>query len=136
MACWMMLHTKHLLGDKAFLFLAIAYHGFITVLMVLPTSDLPSWELPNLDKMVHAGIYFSLYLLWGFVLFRKKYSMKKHLITIAILLFIYGMVIEVVQGAWVVSRTFDLWDVAANTVGILFGGIVLYKISRSKVLKN
>lgn len=62
--------------------------------------------------------------------------MKKHLITIAILLFIYGMVIEVVQGAWVVSRTFDLWDVAANTVGILFGGIVLYKISRSKVLKN
>jgi len=44
--------------------------------------------------------------------------------------FIYGIVIEVLQELFFESRTADIWDVVANSAGILLGWLIFRNIKK------
>jgi VanZ family protein len=64
-----------------------------------------------------------LFFLWAQALSIKNQISRLSLKIVFALLF-YGIIIEVIQDNWSVSRTGDLMDVLANTIGILLGLIV------------
>ncbi len=71
--------------------------------------------------------YFLLVLLW-FLFGLSNYKttgFKKLLMIIACLSFAYGIIIEVLQGSLVETRTADIYDVLANGLGILTAVLVL-----------
>lgn len=65
------------------------------------------------DKVLHALAYATL-MLWFSGLFLRG----PRIAAVAVLLFLLGLVLDMLQGM-VSTRTFDLWDVAANGSGIL-----------------
>lgn len=94
--------------------------GWLLVAGVCIGSLLPGTALPNLfigDKWQHAGAYFLLMIWFGGLSERGR-----HFVVAAILL-VLGFGLDSIQGG-MVSRRFDLADVAANGVGIILGLIL------------
>jgi VanZ family protein len=107
-----------------FLFLVVSI-----VLLTLPGNDLPTTgfftEIPQFDKLVHIGMFGLLVYLFG-VAFQK--TLKKDrifLLWVAVLGILYGVAMEFVQKYWVASRSFDLKDIVADTVGCLVAYVCL-----------
>ena len=95
--------------------------GWLLIALVCLGSLLPpAPEMRVLvdDKILHATAY-GVLTLW----FSGLYVRGRNIAVIAVLLFFLGFVLDVLQGA-VSSRTFDLWDVAANAGGILAAWMV------------
>lgn len=124
---------SRLLGNKFLLALAIIYSLGITVLFLMPTSDLPKMHLPGgFDKFVHLLIHFGLVCLWQLYLlkrYKNTLPLKSILFLLAAIL-IYGIVIELLQGSLTVSRTADYNDVVANFSGALLGVLVFRNVKR------
>jgi VanZ family protein len=76
------------------------------------------YELPNLDKIVHAGLYF---LLMSAIIFdnRKTINKSSHLFLTALIPLAYGIFMEILQSSLTISRSASIYDVIANTTGIL-----------------
>lgn len=110
----------HLLGDKLRIWLAIAAHITATAAMLWPSPDLPDIDVPMADKWAHFLVFGVLYFLWAMALQNRERSYRSIWGLVFALLF-YGIIIEVIQEYWYVSRTGDLMDVLANTIGILLG---------------
>ncbi len=108
----------------------------VTVLMLLPSSGFPNIQISNFDKLAHVGIYFLSFLLWVFSFFNKAGSLKNLVFLVLVLLLIYGMVIEVVQGQVIPDRTSDIWDVVANIVGLGIGWVAFYILKPIWPAKN
>ncbi len=110
----MLKHTKNLLERNSFL-IAISLTLLIAYLSLSKPIEI---EIPIkitfLDKILHASAYFTLTLSWLFAL-RKKSKFK--LISIAI--FLYGILMEFLQGWLTNTRQKDIYDVFANSLGIL-----------------
>lgn len=120
----MMLDIKHLLGNKKLLIIsAIAYSGLITILFLMPSSDLPRVNLHGgADKSAHFLIHFILVFLWQLYFF-SLYDYRFLWRNASMVLFgsiLYGIIIELLQGQLTDSRTPDFYDVLAN-----FGGAVV-----------
>lgn len=92
-----------------------------SILFVLPGSALPKagWMAAlQVDKWVHVGIFSLLCFFWGIALGAKRGKKAVLLVTAAIA---YAFLVEVVQDRYVANRSFDLWDVVADTAGIALG---------------
>ncbi|HMB73866.1 MAG TPA: VanZ family protein [Gammaproteobacteria bacterium] len=91
--------------------------GWLLVVGVIAGSLVPGDMLSGIsvgDKILHAGSYFAL-MIW----FSGLYRRERH-IFIVLFLFVLGFALDYVQGS-LLSRSFDIGDVAANTGGILIG---------------
>ena len=120
---WTMPHIKNLLAHKNLLFAALFYSFIISILFFLPTTGLPKVNFAAADKIVHGFIYFVLINLW-MAYFYAKNNFHFDGKSIAILFFsilLYGIVIEILQGLFTVSREADIFDLIANTIGSLLG---------------
>jgi VanZ family protein len=126
--------TKHLLADKRLLFIAIIYSCLITVLFFIPSQDLPKTQLLEADKLVHILVYFILVNLWMLYLYvSNDYHFEKKWIPILLLsILLYGIIIEIFQGLFTVSRSADILDVVSNLLGSLLG-IFFFKIVKQKL---
>lgn len=109
----------HLLGDKSRVWLAIAAHISATVAMLWPSPDLPDIDVPMVDKWAHFLVFGVLYFLWALALQNRRSFRLNVGLVLALLL--YGIIIEVIQEHWSVTRTGDVIDVLANCIGILLG---------------
>ncbi|MDO9037918.1 MAG: VanZ family protein [Lutibacter sp.] len=82
------------------------------------------------DKILHTVGYFMLTISWLMAYNVKSNPMKLSLL-IASAVFIYGIIIEILQGALTDYRQADLYDVFANfsgiAVAIMFFALVLKK---------
>lgn len=107
--------------------LSIAWAILIFVLCTLPPSSLPKVKILHLDKVAHFGVFFVqsvlLSLLFSFQT-RKSYFQIIFLSTL--LAFVYGGLIEILQGAFY-NRSGDVYDLVADIFGG-FVGAVLYPI--------
>lgn len=76
------------------------------------------YELPNLDKIVHVGLYFSF---MSAIIFenRKTINRSLQLFLAALIPFAYGIFMEILQSSLTISRTASIYDVIANITGIL-----------------
>lgn len=91
--------------------------GWLLVVGVCVGSLIPGTSLPRFrieDKFLHAGSYFLL-MIW----FAGLYEKRRHIV-IACGLVALGLALDVLQSR-VSTRSFDLFDVAANTAGIIVG---------------
>ncbi|MHB1146852.1 MAG: VanZ family protein [Lutibacter sp.] len=83
------------------------------------------------DKILHAFGYSLLTISW-LLTFRPKTHHWKSILPIALAVFIYGIIIEILQGVFTNNRQADLYDVFANLAGItvatLFFVLVFKKI--------
>ncbi len=129
----MMPLIKLLLGDKTLFFVAVLYSCIISVLFFIPSPELPEIHFSAADKIVHCLIYFVLINIWLLYFYRRKgfdFNMKLILILLVSIL-LYGIIIEILQGLFTVSRIADIFDVAANFIGSLLG-IFFFRSIRHK----
>ena len=124
----MMPHTKRLLGGKTLLFVALFYSCALSVVFFLPPSELPKVTFSSADKVVHGLVYFILVTLWMAYLYQRN-NFQMNTQWIAILFFsilLYGIIIEISQALFTVSRRADIFDLVANVIGSLLG-ILFFK---------
>ena len=113
----------------------IIYFIFISVLFFLPGSAFPksTWfSAIYFDKWVHIALFLGLALLccWGFSIIKQK-----HLISLWVLLIIYGLTVEVIQDQIIKNRSFDLGDWAADIMGSSLG-ILIWHLEYNRYVKK
>jgi len=115
-----------LLGHKIFRLWALLAHVVFSMAMLWPLDKLPDVAYSFPDKWSHFAVFSTLYLLWAFAL-ESKWSLIKLRLRLCFGLVIYGIIIELIQYKWLITRHGDLMDLVANTGGILFG-LILYHV--------
>lgn len=112
----------------------IAWFGIALLLYLSLTPRPPNIQLNHGDKLGHMLAYGVLTYCWAQVLTAKRQRLALALSFIAL-----GVILEYIQG-WTGWRTFDYYDMLANTAGVVTGAIlaaltpnVLALASRSKM---
>ena len=70
------------------------------------------------DKTIHSLAYFVLTISWLGSLKKETNSIVACLIVSAVV-FVYGILIEILQGTATLYREFDFFDIMANFIGII-----------------
>ncbi|MEO0038387.1 MAG: hypothetical protein RIQ59_1598 [Bacteroidota bacterium] len=76
------------------------------------------------DKYVHFLFYFVFVIVWFLFLDRTKYAKSVKLLAL-ILAITFGVLMEICQGLFTTTRTPDVYDVLANSIGAFTGIIIL-----------
>jgi len=120
---------KKLLQVRAFLFIGLFYTLFITIIFLLPSSELPKVEFVN-DKIIHTLLYIVLSFVWllFFFIYNNRIIFFKNLASILILCIIYGIIIEILQQLLIVSRQADINDVMSNILGCIIGAATFWNV--------
>ncbi len=121
---------KNRLGPKNLLYGGILYTIFATFLLLYPAEDIPTVGVPSFDKLGHLCVFGVLVLIWLLFASHKTKGKNGSVIWVLLLVFFYGIVIEVLQGLFLQSRTADGWDILANAAGILLGWLIFQKIKK------
>lgn len=111
------------MGRNYFLYIAIFFTIAITLGSLLSLEGVEQPKVQFFDKLVHIGGYFVLSLSW-LLATQGKIETLKSAILVSILVFVYGIVIEVLQGVLTNYRQADLYDMFANLLGVSIGLIV------------
>ena len=80
--------------------------------------------LLSYDKIAHFLMYFVFTVLWIWGYLRKNnlsINSSKVFWRIAIISFLYGIILEFLQNTIAIHRQFEVWDIIANGLGVLFG---------------
>ncbi len=96
------------------------------------------FEFPQRDKVVHFLMYFGLsifafsenYLKHNFILHREYFF------TLIVLIILAGGSIELFQKYFTIDRSGDIYDMLANTCGLLIALLIFWKIKKSIHYKN
>lgn len=101
--------------------------GWVIFLLCLPGSALPGnpfLERIHFDKWVHIFLFALLSFSWCVWVYQKFKAANRapYIVWVLFLGTLLGVLLEFVQDRWIPLRSFDLWDIAADTVGMLAGG--------------
>jgi len=111
------------LARNYYFFIALACTVTITIGSLISAKNIGTPQINNFDKIVHFGGYFVLALSW-FLTFNGKLKLLKQFVAIALLVFIYGIIIEVCQWLFTNERQGDILDMLANLGGISFALLI------------
>ncbi|WP_156877288.1 VanZ family protein [Salinimicrobium terrae] len=113
-----------------FFLAALCYTILILYLSLINLADTPVQDLGMSDKMLHLGAYFGLGMLWMlFWLFSfKEDKFFKNIVVISIISIAFGIFIEVLQDTMTSYRQLDLYDILANTIGVVLAGILAWNL--------
>lgn len=118
---------KLISNKRLSLCLLIVIASAIPALSLINISDLPTLKVQSADKVYHliayAALSFSITL--HYRNHRKKNISLKKLSGIFFLTILFGIVIEVLQESLTTYRTFDYFDIVANTFGSLIGLMII-----------
>lgn len=125
-----MMTLKHLIP-------ALLWLSVITWLSVMPNMQLPSVKFFAPDKLGHAGAYGLLcwLLLHGRARYQKAqgaHISAQQMGSITAFAAAYGVVMELVQYAFVPGRYYEYGDMLANAIGAGLGWLVFWLFSRWK----
>ena len=101
----------------------------IVSLVPVPNLTLPKFNLLQPDKLFHFIVYFVMFLGWK----ESKIFKKDRLyFKCSLIVFSVGLFIEILQGTSFIERYFELADLLANSLGILFSYLifVLYPLKK------
>lgn len=116
---------------------ALLWAALILVLLFIPLTGIEGKGFSALDKLIHATIFGMLcYMTIIGQIKQHRFSQKKYKIAKYCLVFtiLYGIGTEVAQFG-LGYRSFDLFDILANTVGA-FAGFAYFQFWISKCLKS
>jgi VanZ family protein len=108
------------------------------ILLTLPGSDIPKsdfFDLVYFDKWVHTGMFGLLMILWSYPFIKTENATQKKMLLISVLIIIYGILMEFVQKYFAVERDFDVFDMIADSIGVLVAWLWLSKRFHSKINK-
>ncbi len=114
-------HTKKILKYK-YKILAVGYTLWLTAISLIPLNDLNLPSFSYADKIVHFFLYFYLVLLW----LRAYPGLRLKKLPLFIFAILLGIIIEFLQEYLIPTRSGDVFDALANTLGAL-SGLVFYK---------
>ena len=106
---------------KTYFVLAILWTSIVTILSLITIGDIgSSIPIPNKDKYVHFTFYFVFVVVW--FLYAKRTKITKKIQWIVLLSAIgYGILMEICQGIFTKTRSPDVMDVIANSIGAITG---------------
>lgn len=134
------MNTKHLLAARILLGLAIVYTLVIAYLSLIQLGKISISNFSPTDKMMHLGAYFVMGFLWFFYYLFKNSSERlkiRGFFNISVIIILFGMLIEVLQGALTDYREPDWADILANSIGVLLAlGLCLGFLKIFKRLKQ
>jgi VanZ family protein len=116
---------------------AIGWTLFIASSCLLPAAAFKNIEfiLFGLDKLAHLVLYLAFVILWALSIpgeFTKGLKTKLAATSIG-----YGVLIEILQSAMSLGRSYDMDDIIANTAGCMLGLFCISFIKRKMpLLKN
>ncbi|GAA4644957.1 hypothetical protein GCM10023115_29170 [Pontixanthobacter gangjinensis] len=120
------------------LFFALLYTGAITYFsLIVMDFKVSVAGFDPTDKMLHAGAYLFLAFLWKLFFVFHKADFKRYtsnLLWVALACFLFGMLIEVLQGTLTSYRTPDWWDVLANSTGVVLA-VIFFTVMAPTVKK-
>ncbi|WP_281636376.1 VanZ family protein [Flavobacterium marginilacus] len=128
---------------KYILFLiALFWAGVIAYFCLVKSSDLPVVNISNIDKCIHTFFHFVFTFVW-FLFFRKqlkfKYDLKPLLFSL-LLSVVFGLLIELLQELFTLTRHADVLDVVANLTGAVLAVLAVLICNKlnilSSILKN
>jgi len=111
--------------------------ALIILYLSLASSDtfknVPFYDIPYLDKIVHFAMYFGL---MSTIIFdnRKTIKSNRQLILIALIPLFYGILMEILQATLTVSRYGSIYDVMANSTGIITS--IIFWLMIKRFIKN
>jgi len=115
------------------IFIPAAWTIITIVLLCIPGSDLPTdssfvFQIDGFDKFVHVILFGGIVLLWGFYYKRTEDRQGQRSILYIILFSIgLGIAMEFIQLYFIPDRSFDKWDILADSGGaVLFGTYHLF----------
>ncbi len=120
------------------LLIAIVYSIVLAIasLIKIDFGSLISLAPSFTDKIYHFIAYSLFTWLWFNVFFYKQNQSKnKAFFIVALLAFTFGMVIEVLQSEITSTRVFELNDILANVLGVIFTIIILAINIKTEVKK-
>ena len=120
---------RKLLRVKSLLFIGLFYTFFITIIFLLPSSELPKVEIFN-DKVIHTLLYIILSFVWllFFFIYNNRNILFKNLLGILLLCIVYGIIIEILQQLLITSRQADINDVMSNLLGSIIGASAFWNV--------
>lgn len=83
------------------------------------------------DKTYHLIAYFLLMLSWLYAFFKEK-KFQEYVKYIILGCFIFGIIIEILQGVVTSYRTASYLDILANTIGVLLA-VVIFHVFEKKI---
>ena len=94
---------------------------FIMITIAIVGSLMPPQQIQQLtfslsDKLIHGLYYATMTFFW---LLSSKVKMNQKYIQVGFSVFLFGLVLEILQDVLPVQREIDVLDLFANTVGIL-----------------
>lgn len=121
------------MGHKLYLKIAIFLTTaiFVGSLFSGDTSSLKTVKVS--DKLIHFIAYFLLALSW-FLVFKKKEPIFKTSFFIAIIVIIYGIIIEALQSILTEVRTAETGDIMANSAGVTAAMLFFYYLHKKRML--
>ncbi len=126
---------------KKFPFLpAIVFFIITVVLLTIPGDQFPKshfFDIVYFDKWVHISMFGILCFLFSFPIKElqlSKSQKRNWFLVITLLGIVYGTLMEFVQKYWIPFRSFDLLDIAADSVGCLMSLIFVHILWDSKKL--
>ncbi len=127
---------KKLSEPKTLLSIGIIYTLLITIILLLPASEIPQLRISFVDKIAHVLIHGFLSLIWLWYRFSsdKCHISVKNVFVVLFICFSYGVVIEAAQHWFILSRSYDIFDIVANGFGSLLG-LLSYWIFRNKIIQ-
>ena len=77
------------------------------------------FNFAHMDKVIHFGMYFTLMFV---IIYENRFSFnrKKYFFLIGLIPFLYGGLMELCQKYLTATRSADIFDLAFNTLGIIF----------------
>ena len=109
-------------GRRRMTWLAIGWTLLILVLCWTPRRNLPASEgapsffkVAHLDKFIHAGVFAGFAFLW------RRATSPGSAVVIAVSGVALAIITELGQATEIVGRDADLWDGAADSVGVALG---------------
>jgi glycopeptide antibiotics resistance protein len=115
---------------KRALFVAIAWTALIASSCLMPASAFKAFTFDSifqLDKILHLTLYYVFIVLWSLV---SKVNTVRQNYVLLIVGIAYGVLIEVLQAAMSLGRSYALDDIIANTIGCVLGVLSISYIKR------
>ena len=119
------------MGRNYFLYIALCLTTLITVGSLISVNNIVETKINFFDKTIHVGAYLILTLSWLLSYRSNTKSIKNHLL-IAFAVFVYGIIIEALQGMLTDNRQADIYDIFANLVGITASFLIFAVVYQKK----
>lgn len=105
---------------KQFFLISVLYTTALAVVCLIKLNNLPNIGVSFGDKIFHLLAYLVLTFLWVNT-FIYNFKLKKVFAIVygGVFCMAFGIIIEVLQGSVTSYRSSDIYDVLANTLGVL-----------------